>query len=302
MEKKLSVIVVCYYSGYMLDELLKNVNEKISDVGEFIIVNNSKEDRILIDDKKVKVLVPQENLGYGQGINYALSKVSYDNILIINPDIHLNKFEFDFNSIKEGCYFIGCSKNKYSYKYPSLFADLIKYLIGDFPLIGKSYSKIIPKKKRLFTYLEEVEFISGSFILTNKSTMEKTGGFDKSFFLFYEETDLFKRAEILNIPVYLTNSVELTHYLGKSSTRNVDRLKICEEFKSFLVYHSRYSSPEELATVLKILRGAFRIKFYFYRILKIISHKNYFLRKSNYVLIQLGIIKKYYLNQNRFIK
>lgn len=102
MEK---LLIICIY--YNNKEEIENYLENLKNLTKFykvevVIVNNSKEKKISIDDKEVKVKVysPEKNLGYLNGLFYGVEEYKKNNdlpnwIIFSNTDIELKKFRFN---------------------------------------------------------------------------------------------------------------------------------------------------------------------------------------------------------------
>ena len=85
--------------------------------------------------------------------------------------------------------------------------------------------KIFPKNKIFgkynLTYLDtnkiqEVDVISGAFMMIRKTLFEKIGFFDERFFMFGEDIDLCYRIKELGYKIYYNPSTEIIHYKGES--------------------------------------------------------------------------------------
>jgi len=234
-----SVICVSYYSRHLLENIIRNIHENVHDEIEMIVINNSPEENLdSLTSKKIIIITPKKNLGYGGGINLGIKNAKYKNIVILNPDIEV--FDFSFNFSKQKKYFIagGYRPDKpFGFKFPSVYADTIGFL---FIFLRKYTRRRMNCPAEMIT---KVDWISGSLIATNKETIKKLNGFDETFFLFYEEVDFCKRAHKLDIPVFITPDIvyEASSAKEKASSIDVTWLKINSEINSFKTYHSQHS-------------------------------------------------------------
>lgn len=69
-----------------------------------------------------------------------------------------------------------------------------------------------------------IGFASGACMLIRKTAMDKIGGFDEDFFLYYEDSDLCIRLVKACGPIILAPQVQVTH-LNRSSSGGKARLK-----------------------------------------------------------------------------
>ncbi|MCZ0963325.1 glycosyltransferase family 2 protein [Paracoccus benzoatiresistens] len=63
----------------------------------------------------------------------------------------------------------------------------------------------------------EVDWAAGASLMMRRSMLERTGGFDEKFFLYFEETDLCRRARRAGWPTHFVPDSVVTH-IGSAST------------------------------------------------------------------------------------
>jgi len=240
----ISVIVVLFYSKHLLEGLLNNLRDVIgSSLGEIILVNNSKQENL--DDYKgerIKIINSEINLGYGAGMNLGVSLARCERLLLINPDLSLEKFEYVINP---NIFFLAGGYNTavpYGSIFPSILRDTLRITIKRiFPFKYLNFILNVPHTK-IIQELQNVDYFSGSLLITNKKTFSSINGFDPNFFLFYEEIDLCKRAKNKGINIFITQEVKYVHAISSiASSTDVKRFRIECELFSFFKYHRRYS-------------------------------------------------------------
>ena len=264
-ESPITAIVVLYFSKHLIGPLLANITEKIAKLDEIILVDNSGEDLSEFESSLVRVTHPSKNIGYGAAINYGVKIARNENIIAMNPDVWLDKFDFDFPSSPAEKVILSGKPIEWSNmrRYPTLTYDFLRFalfnLTRQFQWIGVLNEKINLEG------LESpilVDWVSGAFILTNKKTMTHIGGFDEEYFLFYEELDLCKRAELETIPRYITPDIQFRLNQGTSSATNVSKIKLTSEMHSAKRYHTKYSGRALTRCIF------FMLKIYCYSIWK----------------------------------
>lgn len=87
-----------------------------------------------------------------------------------------------------------------------------------------------------------VHWLSGAFLLVRREVWEKAGGFDESFFLYAEETDLQRRIAAMGWEIHWTPEFVVTHIGGSSGLAEQDEVR--ERFfegadRYVLRYHGR---------------------------------------------------------------
>lgn len=253
---KISVIIILYFSKHLISSIILNVKLIIKDLGEIILINNSGEDLNEFQSENITVIYPQKNLGYGAGINLGVKNSKYEFLLVLNPDLCIMKFDINLENYKSEIILSGYNPKipGYSLKFPSLFTSLITNAILNIIYI-RAIDKFI-HFKRIKKFSEEilVDYISGALIFTNKKTFNKIGGFDSSFFLYYEETDFCKRASFLKIPVICTSKILFKPTSEKASSKNVDNIKIKSGISSCKRYHYKYNGAFATQCIFILLK------------------------------------------------
>lgn len=245
MEKTpVSIIVVLYYSSHLLKTLIKNISETIPEADEILLIDNSGEDLSRFRSKSVTIIHTPRNIGYGAAINVGVKNAKNQNIIAMNPDLCIKKFNFNFSTFPDEKYIIGGKPVEWSHDrhFPSLIFDFLRFaffnLSRQFKWVYNLTRKTnIENRKDLLI----ADWISGAFIVTNQRTMDAIGGFDENFFLFYEEIDLCKRAAICGINVYLSPDIKFELNQGTASATDVSEIKLISEIKSSKRFHNKYS-------------------------------------------------------------
>lgn len=256
MDRRISVIMILYYSKHLLSDILANVFEKVEDVGEIVLINNSKENIDEYASEIVSVHYSESNLGYGAAINFAVTKCRYDLLLILNPDLHIDKF--DIKKDYRQHYFVMSGHNPdmpgYSMKFPTLLATFVSNALSDFMNSKRLHRLMYFRKVNVDAEEVKVDYISGALIFTNKITFFKIGGFNIAFFLFYEETEFCRRAKFHGIPVISTLKIVYSSCLDKSSSIDVSKIKIRSGIESAIFYHKMYDGILLTAFVFAVLK------------------------------------------------
>ena len=91
------------------------------------------------------------------------------------------------------------------------------------------------------TSQRNVDVVSGSFMFIRRDVMDKAGGMDKGFFLYYEETDLCYRLAQLGRPNIYWPGAQIIHVHGgrQSSSRNAGKMFV-EFHKSMLRFFKKH--------------------------------------------------------------
>lgn len=233
---QLSVIIINYNVKYFLEQCLYSVRRAVKDIqAEVIVVDNLSEDNSLSylqpHFPEVRFLSNSENLGFSKACNQGLQSSKGEYILFLNPD----------TLVPEDCF-----KNCFAFfeSHPDAGAIGIKMLDGSgkflkeskrsFPSPSASLYKLfglsrIFRKSKIFSkyhlgYLDpaqshEVDVLAGAFMMVKKEVLEKTGGFDETFFMYGEDVDLSYRIQKAGYKNYYFAGSSIIHFKGESTRK-----------------------------------------------------------------------------------
>ena len=198
--QNLSVIIVIYKSEHVIENCINSIDSEI----EIIVVDNSNNDqlkkKIETKYKNVKCILSKENLGMGAGNNLGIKSVNKDFVLILNPDVTLEK-----SSIDE---IIQASKEIDNFGIIAPLSDKSEY--PNYTLReGENFDPIKPFK---------VKSVDGYAMLLNLKKLKKLNNFyffDENFFLYLENEDLCKRLENDEY-IYIVPKSRIQHLGGKA--------------------------------------------------------------------------------------
>lgn len=249
----LSIIIVNYNVKEFLKNLLNSLQKAVKNLNtEIIIVDNASTDGSVEEIsrvfKDVQIIANIKNLGFGKANNIALEKAKGKYILLINPDTIVREDTFlkmiEFFEANNQAGMLGC-------KVLNPDGSLQLPCRRSFPTPWVSFTKVaglssLFPNNRLFakynlTYLDEnevneVDAISGAFMMLRREVYEKIGGFDPQFFMYGEDLDLCYRTQQSGYKVYYVPHTEIIHYKGESTRRsNLDETRVFYNAMSLFV-------------------------------------------------------------------
>ena len=87
----LSFVIVTFKSNHLIDNLIKSIPDKY----DILIIENSLDTRLKkkleSNFKNVKVYIPDENLGYSQGLNYGVKEAKNKFVFCLVADVFLKR-------------------------------------------------------------------------------------------------------------------------------------------------------------------------------------------------------------------
>ncbi|MDB6062773.1 MAG: glycosyl transferase [Verrucomicrobiaceae bacterium] len=190
------------------------------------------------------------NLGFGAAHNLAFKQASADLHLILNPDVDLAG-----DALSEALRFmqdhLGCgvlapavanssgSREYLCKRYPTVF-DL--FLRGFAPAwLKQKFEKHLAAYEMRDMQQEEIYWnppiISGCFMLFRTSVLKELGGFDSSYFLYFEDFDLSLRTAAVSRIAYVP-TVKIMHAGGHASRKGWRHIFLF--FRSALIFFNRH--------------------------------------------------------------
>ena len=241
---ELTVIIVNRNPSALLIQCLSRLKEsEIKQPLEIIIVDNGSTDDSVA---RVKQLFPDvlvfeagRNLGFASANNLGFSMSTGDFVLLLNTDALLDKHcisrMLDLVKSDESIALVGPQllnedgTNQTSFEAtPTLVTETTNR-----SLLKRIFPKRYPGKNERLSHPKDVETIIGAVMLVRRRAFNEVGGFDPSYFFFFEETDLALRLRLAGWRVTHEPKARAVHLQGGSAKSYASAARI--EF-----YRSRY--------------------------------------------------------------
>ena len=208
-EKNITFVIVSFKSSHIIEKCIQSINSNI----KIIVVENS--DNVVVKKylenkfSNVEVIITKQNLGYGKGNNFGISKVKTQYAFILNPDAILEK-----NCLSE------LSKAQINLK------DDFTILA---PNLSNNYGYFSSPKNNLQNEILEVDYVKGFAILINLKKINFDKIFDENFFLFLEEIDLCKRIKNSGGKIFVAMNSKVQHS-GKQASEYSLNIELCRNW------------------------------------------------------------------------
>ncbi len=270
---QVTAIIVTYESSDTVGHTMDAMQEAhVGGLVNVIIVDNASTDGtadyIAKNYPWALLIRSNKNLGYGRGCNLAFQKVTTPYVLILNPDAVIeptalqtlvdfmtmnNQVGITAPAIVEG------EKNLQSAGLMTTPSTLLKTACGYRQAMPES-QPIIPNNSPFQT-----SWVCGAIMLIRTDLFQRAGGFDPRFFLYFEETDLCRRATQLGQEIWAVGEAVTEHIGGASAKRTGQSLVsscISEHFYRsrfyYLVKHFGWTKAigsESLVRAVQFLRN-----------------------------------------------
>lgn len=230
---ELSIIILNYKSKGLVRQCIKGLRACAPRVShEIIVVDNHSEDGVeqILAERypDVQFISSPINVGFGAGMNMGIQKAQGKYVMILNPDIVV--FDGSVDALHEfmeahpkvaiaGPKLLNPDKTVQlsCFRFHKLFTPLYRRTpMGKLPWATKQLSEFLMKNDA-HDRNRPVEWLLGACMMIRKSVLEEIGRFDDRFFLYFEDTDLCRRAWEKGWFVYYVADAVMTHYHKRES-------------------------------------------------------------------------------------
>ena len=200
MENDITIIFVSFHSEDIIEKSIATINHDIP----IIVIENSRnfsfKEKLEEKYSNIKVIIPEQNLGNGAGINYGIKNIKTKYAFYLDVDTEL---------------------------YPDTIINLLEAArkIKNFSILAPNINNFVYKKE---CYLESnknekytlMRFVTGCALFFEKRLFNEIGYFDENIFLYFEENDFYERCLKKKKPIYLIENSKINHK-GNSSVKNI---------------------------------------------------------------------------------
>lgn len=253
----LSIIIINYNLAKEIEDCLNSILLVLDSLKDFryeiIIVDNNSPDKKLPETQNkftrdnINFFYLDSNVGFGKGCNYGFTKASGDYICFLNPDTIINENIFlPIMEIFKNDKSIGIVGPKQQTRspffdfsagfYPNLLFEFFN-LFGVGVFFEGFIVFLLTKLKK--DKVLEVDWILGASIFIRAELFEAINGFDKDYFMFYEEVDLCKRVSSKGYKIIYSPYYSIYH-IGSVSGKKDYTLYTIRTYSSKYLYISKH--------------------------------------------------------------
>jgi N-acetylglucosaminyl-diphospho-decaprenol L-rhamnosyltransferase len=193
------------------------------------------------DPSSVRVVRPGRNVGYGGGVNRGLAALAAEPsppewVLVSNADLEVHRGALAaLRAVLE-------THPAWAIVGPRVFTDAgeVYPSVRAFPSFTDAAGHALlaqfkpdnPFTRRYNPGAPEgdavtpADWVSGSCFMARRDALEELGGFDESYFMYLEDTDLCWRAHHAGWGVGFAGTAEVTHVQGVSTARHPYRMMV----------------------------------------------------------------------------
>ncbi len=268
MTHKLAVITVIYENYNVFTDFLKSLQRQSDKNFHLFILDVSINKQPLSIKDIENTLISTKNLGYADGVNHGLKeaqKQGFEQFCIMNYDTF---FERDFvKSVKDGLvshpgsivggkiyYAPGFEYHKEIYQKAEL-GKVIWFAGGsiDWDHVVTPHIGVDEVDDGQYDKDKKVEFITGCLMCFDKTVLNKVGYWDKSYFLYYEDSDYCVRAAQKGINLYYIPKIVIWHKNGQITEGPGSKFHQKYQDKNRIIFGLKYAPFQTKIHLLKNL-------------------------------------------------
>ncbi|MFX1414388.1 MAG: glycosyltransferase family 2 protein [Promethearchaeota archaeon] len=249
----ISIIFPSYNGVKFLERNLNSIKslDNLDEIELIIIDNKSKDSSIKVINSfenyiNIKLVKNKCNEGFAEACNCGVINADGDFVFITNQDV---VFPPDFFSKLKNLYF-KYKKNLEIVISPALVFEngRIHYFGAKNHFLGFSYTPELGEKLPKNKILKITQRFSGGTLFIKKSYFLEMGGFEKEYFMYYEDTDLSLKMMNNGNMILTTNDPYLIH---QKKSQNMNKLQY------FFLERNRYlillKNVDNLSKLLPII-------------------------------------------------
>ena len=249
----LDIIIVNWNAGQQLRDCLESIETTTRDgfgLKRVVVVDNGSMDGSAecLDDLDLPLIVIRntENRGFAAACNQGAADSRSDYLLFLNPDTRLFP-----ESMGRPIRFMQLPENRDVGICGIQLTDddhTIARTCARFPTSSMFFAKMLGLD-RLFPHLfpghfmtewdhgdtREVDHVMGAFFLVRRSVFEKLDGFDKRFFVYFEDLDFSFRARQVGWRSYYLACVQAYHK-GGGTSEQIKATRLFYSLRSRILY------------------------------------------------------------------
>ncbi len=210
-----------------------------SDTEVIIVHNDDRLDLGACEHPSSRHLWPGRNVGFGAGMNLALAEVTSERVLLCNPDTRLDPCHFEALDSADGSTIVAIplleedgAPNAVVSPYWTVLAFVATaYRLGRFAPRGGRLRSIVARLLGRYgaghvealgqtsgRWSLQERWVSGAVLSMPTDALRVVGGFDESYFLYFEDADLQQRLAVArpDIEIELKDIRPAVHLVGGS--------------------------------------------------------------------------------------
>lgn len=265
-----TVAVVSYNVAPLLERCLRSAAAALTEVGggTLIVVDNASSDEsaaiVRREFPSAQLVENSTNVGFGAGCNVALEASTTESVLFLNPDAELGTGALPallrrLQSVP-GAALVGPHV-----RYPDGRPQPTRRRFPTLPVLALESTPLEwrgPRWPALARYNRDdapatasrEDWLSGACLLGRVAALREVGGFDSTFFMYFEEVDLAQRLAARGWETWYEHAAQAAHHHSRSADQDLVS-KDQRYFRSKYRYAARFFGPNN-ARLLRLWSAA----------------------------------------------
>lgn len=260
----ISIIIVNHLTSDILADCLHAIDASNTDIALEVIIVNNPSGQTLPDTNTiqfpVRVVDTDERLGFGAACNFGAKLAGGDYLLFLNPDVvpapDSISALYDWARSNPGDFVTGRLTGRDGEFQPSCrrFPTIGNILFSRGSFLGR----LIKNTGGHYTYPdyaspETVDSAAAALLLVPRECFEALGGFDETFFMYMEDTDLCYRHFLHGGRTWYLPGADAVHGWGQSTGRYRFRRILWHHISVWKYFVKHYRSPGGILFVMVLL-------------------------------------------------
>ena len=309
---KISVIIVNYNVEFFLEQCLNSVRKALENVsGEIFVVDNNSIDgsveMVCLKFPEINLIANKDNRGFSKANNQAIEISQGEYILLLNPDTVVEEDTFS-------------KVISFMNKHPDAGGLGVRMLDGKGEFLPESkrglptpsvafykifgLSKLFPKSKKFSQYhlgylneleINEVDILSGAFMLMRKEALDKVGLLDETFFMYGEDVDLSYRIQKGGYKNYYFPETRIIHYKGESTKKSSVNY-VFVFYRAMVIFTEKHFSQKNAKLFSFLINCAIYFRAFLAISVRFIKRITLPLFDSLYLISGLFVLTRYWKN------
>lgn len=218
----LTIIIVSYASLTDLQRCLPSIlHQQVSFTFQLVVVDNHRHDGVAPFIKQtyptILLLPNPANTGYAGGNNLGLQHSEGQWVLFLNPDTELHPGMLQQLMQTAQAH----PQALINPKLVNPDTTTINACGNQMHYTGITTCRGLNELSSTYTGLTDVPLLSGAALLAPTAIVRELGGFDETYFMYFEDADLSLRARLQGYPLLCDQDAVITHFyrLGMNPTK-----------------------------------------------------------------------------------
>jgi GT2 family glycosyltransferase len=268
----ITVVMVSYNTRELTVQAISKLIENCSLPLEIIVIDNASADdtveTIRTNFPIVKVVINQQNVGFGMANNQGFALAASDYVLLLNTDAFIKpecveklvatiQSNGNIGVVGPKILNVDGTIQPSVHQFPGPLRAILEYWWLE--RMFRPGTRFGSYRSWSYSQQADVPWLIGACMLVRKSVITETNGFSQEFFMYAEETDWQKRISDNGSRIVFTPKAECIHLGGASG--GIEDLKVRSEFfRSQDIYLRKHSGILGLVFFRLVLVGSLLLR------------------------------------------